>query len=105
LLRVYIAESLVDGQLVLNLLEDSGVPAELFHQNSTGGLGELPVVNPEVWIKRDLDHEKACRIVREFSCRPVAVNTMTCPLCGEQSPDSFEICWQCHSALPATDSH
>ena len=102
--RVYIADSLVDGQLVLNLLEESGVPAELFHQNGTGGLGELPVVYPEVWVVRDLDQQKASRIIGEFSSRPLGHHPRVCLQCGEQNPDSFEICWQCHRPLPITDS-
>jgi hypothetical protein len=64
--RVYLAESLIEGQLLIDHLEAMGIPANLFHQNMQGGLGELPVTYPEVWIKRDMDLEKADRVVHSF---------------------------------------
>jgi hypothetical protein len=103
-LRVYIAESLVDAQLMVDLLEQAGVPAELFNGNASGALGELPVIYPEVWIRRDLDENKAHRVVASFTTSFTAETgeniSLRCSECGESSPHSFEICWQCHSPLP-----
>jgi len=99
--RVYLAESLIDGQLLVDHLSEAGIPAELFHQNAQGGLGELPVTYPEVWIKRDLDLEKAIRAVRSFVNRPDHVTTWICAHCSESNPDTFEICWLCLTPSPA----
>jgi hypothetical protein len=98
--RVYLAESLIEGQLLIDHLEAMGIPANLFHQNMQGGLGELPVTYPEVWIKRDMDLEKADRVVHSFINRPDPVNTWVCNHCGESSPDNFEICWLCLASSP-----
>lgn len=56
--RVYTADSLIDGQLVIDLLTNAGVPCLLFNQSAAGGLGDLPVTYPEVWVKRNRDTEK-----------------------------------------------
>ncbi len=85
---------------MIDQLKLAGIPAELFHQNALGGLGDLPVTYPEVWIKRDMDLEKAIRAVTLFVNRPSPVNSQLCHQCGESNPCTFEICWQCHSPLP-----
>ncbi len=95
--RVYIAESLVDGQLVMDRLQNAGVASQLFHQNALGGLGDLPVTHPEVWIKRDIDLEKAIHIINQFANLSVPESTQLCSQCGESNPTTFEICWSCHS--------
>lgn len=97
--RVYTAESLIDGQLVVDLLNLAGVPCLLFNQNAVGGLGDLPVTYPEVWVKRDLDLEKAHRAIADFENRPRPTTTKTCATCGENNPATFDICWQCNAAL------
>jgi len=95
---VYTAESLIDGQLVLDLLARAGVPSILFNQNAGGGLGELPVTHPEVWIKRDLDHTRARRAIEHFERMPPPPDA-TCAVCSEVNPATFEICWQCNAPL------
>ena len=98
--RIYIAESLVDGKLVVDRLNDVGVPAELFHQNASGGLGELPVTYPEVWLRRDHDLEKAFKVLDEMTFDATAgMDQRRCDNCGECSPANFEICWHCHEAF------
>ena len=96
--RVYTAESLIDGKLVVDLLARAGVPSILFNQNAGGGLGELPVVYPEVWIKRDFDISRARRAIENFE-RGVSQPSETCAVCAEANPGTFEICWQCGTAL------
>ena len=97
--RIYTAESLVDGQLVVDMLLEAGVPAQLFNQNALGGLGELPVTPPEVWIRRDPDEEKAKDLVRGLLDQPWSDNSVDCETCGESNPDTFELCWQCNKDL------
>ena len=97
--KVYLAESLVDGQLLLDYLYHHDVPAEIFHQNAQGGLGDLAVTYPEVWIRHDSDLDKAKSLISNFENRQQSDKSHVCLTCGESSPDSFEICWQCHSLL------
>ncbi len=96
---VYTAESLIDGQMVMDLLSQAGVPCLLFNQNAVGGFGDLPVTYPEVWIKRDLDLEKARRTIDEFENCPTPPTNLKCKTCGEKNPATFEICWRCSAGL------
>ncbi len=97
--RVYTAESIIDGQLVLDLLTQAGVPCLLFNQNAVGGFGDLPVTYPEVWVKRDRDMEKARRAVQDFENSPLPANDQPCQTCHELNPSTFAICWQCNTPL------
>lgn len=96
--RVYLAESLVDGQLVADWLNDNGIPCEIFHQNATGALGELPVTSPEVWVRRNPDAARARTMVEQV----IFVDDQSekiCERCHESNPGSFEICWHCRNSL------
>lgn len=98
--RVYTAQSLIDGQLVVDLLAQAGVPSLMFNQNAQGGLGDLPVTHPEVWVKRNFDAGKARRAIREFESRPLPASDKICRACRECNPATFDICWRCSAALP-----
>ncbi len=98
--RAYTAQSLVDGQLVMDLLAEAGIPSLLFNQNAVGGFGDLPVTYPEVWVKRDRDLERARRAIARFENRPPPAPDKTCNTCAERNPATFEICWQCNTPLP-----
>ncbi len=97
--RVYTADSLIDGQLVIDLLTNAGVPCLLFNQNAAGGLGDLPVTYPEVWVKRDRDTEKAAREIQRFENSPPPTTDKPCTTCGENNPTTFEVCWRCDTVL------
>lgn len=99
MLKVYEAESLIDAQLVLDMLENVDIPAILVNGNLSGGLGELPVSPPEIWIKRDYDEERACLVIRDFDIAEPLSGEISCEECGEKNPESFEICWMCHAVL------
>lgn len=105
MLKVYEAESLVDAQLVLDMLENADIPALLFQGNLSAGLGELPVSPPEIWIKRDLDHERASLVIERFDAAEPPPDDILCSECGETNPDSFEICWKCHASLLPESSY
>lgn len=85
----------MDGQLLVDYLVQHGIEAEMFHQNSQGGLGELAVTWPEVWIKHDSDSNRARLLIEQFDNRPSPAHHFFCPQCNEPNPDTFEICWQC----------
>ena len=96
--RAYIADTLVDSQLVADWLEGNGVPCEIFHQNAMGALGELPVTAPEVWVRRDSDLELATRLIAQIEFVDSG-KTLSCPNCNEVNPAGFDICWQCQQKL------
>ena len=99
---VYRAESLVDARIYADCLEGNGVPCEIFGENAVGALGELPVMGPEVWIRRDLDLERAEDLVAMLTHsmnQSDPAGNQACPHCDESNPASFEICWNCNRSL------
>lgn len=101
--RVYVAESLLDAKLVMDLLAHNGIEAKLFNENGQGALGELPVTYPEIWTCEDRDSEQAESLIKEFSALSEQDDMQTCMRCGESNPASFEICWLCHASLAERD--
>ena len=88
----------MDATIYADCLEGNGVPCEIFGENAVGALGELPVVGPEVWIRRDLDLERAEHLVSMLthSMRQSEPDgNRQCPHCGESGPAGFDICWHC----------
>ena len=97
--RIYTAETLIDAQMIVDLLAQAGVPSLLFNQNAVGGMGELPVTYPEVWLKRDFDAARARREIARFENRPPPPTDQHCAVCAELNPATFEICWRCNTPL------
>ena len=96
---VYTAESLIDAQLIMDLLRNNGVPCLLFNQNAVGGFGELPMTHPEVWVQHDRDAAAATREIEHFETSPTPATNKPCPNCREFNPATFEVCWRCDAPL------
>lgn len=105
--RIYTAAHLPDAQLLVHTLECHGVRARVFNENLQGGVGDLPHVYPEVWIENERDWEQARSLAASFD-RGVTQDkgVIRCPHCHEDNPSTFEICWQCGTAVsPLNESH
>lgn len=100
--RVYFANTLMDAQLVADILRQLGIPNHIFNANSAGALGELPFAHalPEVWIEDERQEKSALSALAEIESKPQAAEKI-CPACGESSPGNFLSCWKCGQALPA----
>lgn len=99
--RIYIAATLPEAHLVAHLLETALIPVRVFNENANGGVGDLPVIYPEVWLQRDADWQRARRIIESYEHQGAAIGEIQCPRCSETNPATFELCWQCGAALPA----
>ena len=96
--RIYLARDISQAQLLVNLLEQQLIPACIENAHQSGGLGELAVSYPEVWIKREQDASKARRIIEQFESSAVD-SEVICPRCSESNPAGFEWCWSCQADL------
>lgn len=96
--RAYVADTLVDAHLIYELLDGHGIGCEVFHQNSVGAIGDLPVTPPEVWVRRDADLDLARSLIFKLE-NERKVGDVYCPRCGEINPAEFDICWQCQTQL------
>lgn len=98
--NLYLARDITEAQLIVNMLSQALIPAHIAHAHQSGGLGELAVTYPEVWVKREQDIPRARALVKAFE----AVNKSPgaekiCPQCYEKNPATFDICWACDADL------
>jgi len=98
--KIYLARDLAQAQLLVNLLEMQMIPSMLQNFHQSGGLGDLAVSYPEVWIRRDQDEARARRVIEQFEgSKPASGAERACPHCQELNPEGFEVCWHCEKAL------
>jgi hypothetical protein len=90
--------------LVRDALLHRGVAATI--QNEHSGTTAIPEFRPpaEVWVDHDGDYDAARRIVvgtLSTIDSKADVPPWACPNCGEENPQSFDICWSCaHERAP-----
>lgn len=102
MVKLYSAGNLGEAHLLLHRLEQAGIEARVLNQHAQGGLGELPFTQayPEVWLENAADMRRGQAIVAEFEqILRGETGTRVCRGCGEPSPASFEICWNCGKTL------
>lgn len=99
--KVFSANSLIEAQIVLDLLEHAYISAKLFNQHAQGVVGEIPFTHayPEVWVVRDEDYQRGRNIVQSFEKTPAELGTVICATCGEENPRNFQLCWHCNAGL------
>lgn len=98
--KVYLASDITQAQLIVNMLTQQLIPAHIEQAHQSGGLGELAVMYPQVWVKRTQDMPRAIELIEKFEAG-VADQTAeaNCAKCGEKNPGTFELCWACGSDL------
>lgn len=96
--KVFSSNELSETVLVRDALIHQGVAATI--QNEYSGRTAVPEFRPpaEVWVSHDGDYETARQIVTDAIARIDSksdVAPWTCRSCGEENPQSFEVCWSC----------
>jgi hypothetical protein len=99
--KICSAASIMEAQIMLDLLDHNCISAKLFNEHAQGGLGDIPFTHayPEVWVIRDSDFERGQAIVKEFEQTPVETRVVFCRACHEENPLNFQLCWQCGAGL------
>lgn len=99
--RVYSASDLVDARLLADALAGERIRTHLFNASAVGATGDLPFGEtwPEVWIDDERDLARAHDIVAAHAARRDQPGSLRCAACGEDSPASFDCCWQCGADL------
>jgi hypothetical protein len=96
--KVFSSNEISETVLVRDALVHQGLAVTI--QNEFSGRSAVPGFRPpaEVWVTHDDDYENARRIVID------TISTLdtksdakqwACLSCGEENPQSFEICWAC----------
>jgi Putative prokaryotic signal transducing protein len=102
MVRFYTARSRFDAYLLADRLNQAGIRAHVFNEHASSIVGDVPpdVAQPQVWLERDQDLERAAILVKQIEADGAQVGTRRCTACGQESPVNFDLCWNCGKALP-----
>lgn len=81
-----------------NLLQSEGIDAFLRNEFLGSIVGEIPFqeVWPELWIKNNLDYDRALQIIdTETLLAESPGEIWRCGNCGEDNEGQFAACWSC----------
>jgi hypothetical protein len=102
MIRFYIARQRYDAWLLADRLKQVGIRAHIFNQHASSIVGDLPcddVAQPQVWLEREADRERAEIVLREIEAAGRKTGSLFCRACGEESPSNFDLCWNCGALL------
>ncbi len=100
--RFYVARQRYDAYLVADRLNQAGIRAHVFNQHAASIVGDVPpdVAQPQVWLERECDRERAGVVLRSIEADAHPAPPQRCAACGEESPGNFDLCWNCGRSLP-----
>ena len=101
MIRVYTAQQRYDAYLVADRLNQAGIRAHVFNQYASSIVGDVPpdVAQPQVWIERECDRERAQIVLRDIESAGAGKADVFCRGCSEPSPANFDLCWNCGASL------
>jgi hypothetical protein len=101
MIRFYIARQRYDAWLLADRLKQVGIRAHIFNQYASSIVGEVPpdVAQPQVWLEREADRERAEIVLREIEAAGTKKGSLLCRACGEESPANFDLCWNCGASI------
>ncbi len=101
MIRFYIASQRYDAWLVADRLQQVGIKAHVFNQHASSIVGDVPpdVAQPQVWLERECDVERAQVVLREIEAAGKKTGHVMCAACREVSPENFDLCWNCGGSL------
>ncbi len=101
MIRVYVARQRYDAWLVADRLNQIGIRAHVFNQHASSIVGDVPpdVAQPQVWIERECDRERAQVVLADIERAGRVAHDVSCVACGEASPSNFDLCWNCGGPL------
>ena len=91
------AESLITINHYKNLLAAEGIPTEVRNQHLGSVMGEIPFFEtwPQLWVKNDLDYDRARQLIGEDAASESPAASWRCRRCGEENEGQFAACWNC----------
>ncbi len=99
--RIFNAANRTEAYLLVDRLAHAGIKAHVFNENMSSIVGDVPpdVALPQVWLDDDGDRERAQAVLRAYQIERNRTGTLICPRCREENPATFELCWNCGTAL------
>ena len=102
--KIHSAENLQTAYLIQSLLAKEGIKTQILNEYAQGGIGDISFIQayPEIWLINEADKNSAQSIIDQFEQTDNSVESVICPNCNEENPDTFEVCWHCLSPLVKT---
>ncbi len=100
--KVFTADSLVAVAHYRNLVQAEGIACFVRNENLGSVLGEIPYpeIWPELWVRNDLEADRAREIIREAQQDAGETGPgWRCPGCREENEYQFAVCWNCGRPL------
>jgi len=100
-IRFYVARARYDAFLLADRLNQLGIRAHVFNQHAQSIVGDVPpdVAQPQVWLERAEDRDRAQVVLDRIEDEARRGGELRCEVCGESSPATFDLCWNCGRAL------
>ena len=98
----YTARQRFDAYLLADRLRHAGIRVHVFNEHAGSIMGEVPcdhVAQPQVWLERELDLERATIVLSALNVDAESIGSVRCEGCREESPATFDLCWNCGGAL------
>jgi len=91
----------VQAHLLRDLLARHGIRAHVLNLHGQSAVGELPpeVALPQVWLDDGADRDRARALLARHEADARRTGVRFCGRCGEENPETFELCWQCGEGL------
>jgi len=101
MIRFYTAQNRFDAYLLADRLNQAGIRAHVFNEHASSIVGDVPpeIGQPQVWLEREQDRERAAVLLGRIEADAGAIGTRHCFACGEESPATFDLCWKCGKGL------
>jgi hypothetical protein len=95
------ADSLVTINHYKNILESEGIACQIRNEHLGAIMGEMPFVEvwPQLWVKNDLDYDRALQLIGEANSDESPGEPWRCRRCGEENEGQFAACWSCGTSL------
>jgi hypothetical protein len=98
----YTARQRFDAYLLADRLKQAGIRAHVFNEHASSIVGDVPsdhVAQPQVWLERELDLERAAIVLAAIDVDARKIGNVRCDGCREESPATFDLCWNCGGTL------
>ncbi|MEP7183540.1 MAG: DUF2007 domain-containing protein [Betaproteobacteria bacterium] len=101
MIHFYTAGQRYDAYLLADRLNQAGIRAHVFNEHASSIVGDVPpdVGQPQVWLERELDRERAELLLKSMEADAARTDSRHCAACGEESPPAFDLCWKCGGSL------
>ncbi|MES2923979.1 MAG: DUF2007 domain-containing protein [Verrucomicrobiota bacterium] len=84
-----------------SLLESEGIRTYLRNEYVSATTIAIPEVTPALCILNEADLDRSVELIRSYIEAPPdeSLPELPCPKCGEKSPATFAVCWNCGNSM------